>query len=140
MVHPIEESGTFINIEGRCQNTVNPFSGLRKGLSVISGLVPLIIMAVSIKKALVLNNKHISGKGESLFLAPSIGSVSGLSKNKLQTQVGLFNFSKSYCENKSTVYPRALEDFWFSNPIARRSKTLAKASSTFGKFFPFLFQ
>jgi len=95
-------------------------------------------MAVSIKKALPLNSTSISSKVENSSLVPNIDSISGLSKNKLQTQFELFNFSKSYCENKSTLYPRALDEFWFSNPITRRSKTLAKASNAFGKLFPFL--
>jgi hypothetical protein len=58
--------------------------------------------------------------------------------NLLPSQLSSFNNGSTVKDSVgASLYPRAIEDFWMSNPISRRSKTLAKASQAFDKKFPF---
>jgi hypothetical protein len=68
---------------------------------------------------------------------PNLDKCGDLPQTLVPEKHVLFTQSQACQKAVSPTYSRSVEDFWITDPISRRSKTLAKASQAFAKKVPF---
>jgi hypothetical protein len=94
---PVEERGTFVNLEGRVQNTHDTITPPQGALSFCEDFLPLLVMSVVSETKNSFNLKDLSNKtslDSSLLNGSTLRISTGFqdqSDSFLGTQTGLFN-------------------------------------------------
>ena len=75
----MEESGTFINIEGRSQSSVRSSTSSKAVISFVSDFMPLLIMAAGLKTQLPFGSEDINTVSSEPSIGSTVPSISSLS-------------------------------------------------------------